>query len=376
MTSKENAQKAIAMIAVKHTGLENSMAEKFACMTIGLIEFGSVKITRLAQGFSGVLASCTRGLERFYTNNFISTMDLGLMVYDILSLAGRGPFTIIIDRTDWIFGITHINIFVVSILFRNTVIPLLVDVSNKAGTSNFKERKKLIDQLVSLLGKENIKTIIGDREFIGDEWFQDLHKNKIPFIFRIRNNLYVTTAELGRVRVDVLMGDVKQHETKQMNVIISKIPVRLAATLSETGELVIVIASRVPGNILKRYKTRWFIELFFKSIKSMGFNLEETHITDPDRIKILMAAIAVATCLVVQSGLFKHRIKPIPRKKHGRNAFSVFNYGLKFIRRIFQNGVEVFVQELRPYLVQKKVPPNILASVFFAFILGDYFVGY
>jgi hypothetical protein len=48
MISKENFQKAIATTVVRHIGFEISMAEKFACMTMGLIEFGSVKITRLA----------------------------------------------------------------------------------------------------------------------------------------------------------------------------------------------------------------------------------------------------------------------------------------------------------------------------------------
>jgi Transposase DDE domain len=375
MISKKHFQDCIMMLVVKHTGMENSMAEKFACMTTGLIDFGSVKITRLAQCLSGVLSSCTRSLERFYVNCFINTVDMGSMVYEILSLKGRGPFTIIIDRTNWDFGTKHINIFVGSILFRNTVIPLLFDVSNKAGSSNFKERKQLIDQLIFLLGRENIKVIIGDREFIGEEWFTYLYENKLPFIFRLRNNMYVITAN-GKVRVDKLLEGIEKHEIKQMTVIVSGVTMLLAATRAETGELVVVVASRVHGNILKRYKARWFIELFFKSTKSMGFNFEETHITDSDRIKVLMATITIATCIAVQSGFFKHRIRPIRRKKHGRSAFSIFTYGLRFVRRLFQDGSKVFAQELGHYLEVKKIPIPILAQVFFSFVLGHNFVGY
>lgn len=332
MIVKEKFQEAITTTVLKHMNLNISTAKIFAGMATGLIDFGSVKVTRLAQGFQGMLTSCTRALERFYAKHYISTMDLGMIVYDLLTLKYRGPFTIIIDRTIWYFGTKTINIFVISILFGNTTVPLLVDVSGKDGASNFKWRKKLIDQLVLFLGRDKIKAILGDREFVGDEWFQDLYSNKLPFVFRIRNNFYVTVARFGRIRVDLLMANVQNNECRQMKAMISGIPVIIAATRSKTGELVIVVASRVKGNILKQYKARWFIELFFKSIKSMDFNLEETHITDPARIKMLMAAIAVATCLVVQSGFFKHRTKPIRFKKHCRSAFSVFTYGLRFVR--------------------------------------------
>ena len=375
MTPKQQFQETIMMTIAKHTCLGISMAQKFSHMVIGLIEFGSVKTTRLAQGFSGMATSCTRALERFYVNSFIDTTELGAMVYNILSLNGRGPFTIIIDRTNWDFGTKHINIFVASILFGNTTIPILVNVFNKAGSTNFNERKTLIEKLVALLGRENIRVILGDREFIGNEWFQHLYRSKLPFAFRIRNNFYVTLFG-KKIRVDLLVANVKRGEIRTHKVMISDISVCLEATRSETGELVIVVASRIQGNILKRYKARWFIELFFKSIKSMGFNLEETHITDSNRIMVLMAAIAIASCLSTQSGFFKHRIKPIRKKKHGRNAFSVFTYGLRFLRCVFQNGIEAFSQELHTFIKQKRVPVGVLVKVFFPFVSGGNYVGY
>ncbi|MBK8537096.1 MAG: transposase [Candidatus Competibacteraceae bacterium] len=36
------------------------------------------------------------------------------------------------------------------------------------------------------------------------------------------------------------------------------------------------------------YKERWQIETLFSGLKSRGFNLEETHVTDPERIKRLL----------------------------------------------------------------------------------------
>ena len=378
MNFKEIIQDKIKILLLKHTDFKISTTEIFANTVIGIIKSGSIKITRLAESLSlnELTTSCVRALERFYTTQNISTEELSFIVYDLLSLKGRGPFTIIIDRTNWKYGKKHINIFVVSILFGDTVIPILIDVSDKAGISNFKERKVLIDKLVALVGKNNIKAILGDREFVGTEWFKYLHDLALPFVFRIKNNSYIKTAYDGRISVGILFTDLQIQETKQVKAVINGIPLIIAATRSKEGELVILAASRIKGNILKMYKLRWFIELFFKSIKSKGFNLEETHITDPNRIQIFIAMITIATCLTVQTGLFKHKAKPISIKKHGNKAFSIFMYGLHFIRSVFQKGTRVFSQELRYFVLSKNISPGLMANFYLSFVLGDNFVGY
>ena len=35
---------------------------------------------------------------------------------------------------------------------------------------------------------------------------------------------------------------------------------------------------------LTMYKKRWSIERTFKSLKTSGFNIEDTHITDPNKL--------------------------------------------------------------------------------------------
>ena len=45
--------------------------------------------------------------------------------------------------------------------------------------------------------------------------------------------------------------------------------------------------------VLSIYKTRWSIETAFGFFKSRGFNLEETHLTQPKRIELLLAVLAL-----------------------------------------------------------------------------------
>jgi len=360
---------------VKQISLKHSMAEKFVELVVEAINSGSIKISDLAQYSSGALASNIKTIERLYKNLHISTTDIGLLITSLLSLHGRGPFTFIMDRTEWKYGKTHINIFVVAVLLKNTVIPVVIDVSNKEGTSNFEERKRMVNQLINLVGKQGIKAILGDREFLGKEWFQYLHEKRIPFAFRLRENLYAVVTE-GRIKLATMFAEVTTDKAKSRYATIGQVKVRLSATRSESGELVIVASSKVKGDVFKKYKTRWFIELFFRSIKTMGFNIEDTHITAPDRLRVLMAVIAVATCVVTRVGLFKDRLAPVRRKKHGRKAYSIFTYGLIFIRRIFREGSKAFTQELRGYIQRVKVPIPTIVKIFLSFIFEDFFVRY
>lgn len=95
--------------------------------------------------------------------------------------------------------------------------------------------------------------------------------------------------------------------------------------------------------------------------------------TDPDRIKGLMVLISVASALAVTAGRFRHYIKKIPIKKHGRLAFSVFTYGLDFLKAIFRKRI---VEPMAPPSPSFLTPWVKLVNLLFAFILGDKYVGY
>ncbi len=75
----------------------------------------------------------------------------------------------------------------------------------------------------------------------------------------------------------------------------------------------------------------------FGCLKSRGFRLEETHVTDPARLKKLLALLALAFCWAVIVGEWLVAQKPLKIKKHGRLAKSIFRHGLDHLRRILCN---------------------------------------
>jgi hypothetical protein len=240
------------------------------------------------------------------------------------------------------FGKSNINIFVAATLYQKSylqqafAVPLVWEVFSKKGNTNTSERKHLMNRLFDVVGKKNIKEILADREFIGNEWLNFLHDNEVPFVVRIKKTANVEyNGKL--IAVLELVGTVKRDEKRYFEVKLHGIPVKLAATRSIDGQLVIVVASQnIVGDPLGEYRLRYLIELFFKSAKSKGFNLEDTHMTDPMRIKVLFAFIALATICAVRVGVIRHRFKKIPVKNHGRPEFSLFTYGLDCIKALFR----------------------------------------
>jgi hypothetical protein len=70
----------------------------------------------------------------------------------------------------------------------------------------------------------------------------------------------------------------------------------------------------------------------FKAFKTNGFNLEDTHLRDSERIDKLLVVVSIAFTWAYKAGIYVHEhVKPIAIKAHHRKAQSYFKYGLRFI---------------------------------------------
>ena len=97
------------------------------------------------------------------------------------------------------------------------------------------------------------------------------------------------------------------------------------------NELLIIVSFK-QENAIKTYKDRWQIETLFKAFKTKGFNIEDTHLNQIERINKLVAVVAIAYAWAYKVGEYVHQnIKPIAIKTHQRKAFSIVKYGLNYI---------------------------------------------
>ncbi|MDR1897875.1 MAG: hypothetical protein LBR10_13905 [Prevotellaceae bacterium] len=73
-------------------------------------------------------------------------------------------------------------------------------------------------------------------------------------------------------------------------------------------------------------------------LKSSRFHIEDTHLTDLERIEKLFSIVMVASAWAYAVGVYiNDHIKPITIKTLGRRAKSFFKYGLECIANILLN---------------------------------------
>lgn len=279
-------------------------------------------------------ASVYRQIQRFLKNENAVAIDY----LKLLNLNGK--LKVLIDRTEWKFGTTWINILTLSVAYRNVAIPLLWEVVNKRANAKAGEHIEIIKRFVKQFGAESILRVYADREFGSRELLEYLIENGIDFHIRLKTHhlsgersfqqLMGQTAEKVKLR-----GKVK-IEVFGLQMYVSSMKYRKDGKT----QYLIVASGQRNKQALEEYKTRWQIETMFGCLKSRGFNFEETHLKGPKKISKLMMMLGLGLCLALLMGVsqveIRKRVK-LKKKKHERLAKSLFRVGLDSLQNLLFN---------------------------------------
>ncbi len=183
---------ALSKAVENHIKLSDTRRETLAWLALLIMQQGTICLWRLAAYVASPAQtdSVRRRFYRFFQHVKLDGAAAACVVVDLLGLFGK-PWVLAVDRTNWEFGKTTINILMVSVIWNDMGIPLIWTLLPKAGNSNTLERTDLLDRLRAVFPDMKIASLMGDREFIGDAWMAYLHEAKIPFILRLRENQYV-----------------------------------------------------------------------------------------------------------------------------------------------------------------------------------------
>ncbi|MGH8649293.1 MAG: IS4 family transposase, partial [Burkholderiales bacterium] len=328
---------ALSEAVAKHIDLSVTRRQTLSWLALLIMQHGTICLWRLAAYVASMAqtASVRRRFYRFFQFVRLDSALVARVVVDLLGLSGK-PWLLAMDRTNWDFGKTTINILMISVTWNGIGIPLLWMLLPTAGNSHTSERTELLDRLRAAFPDMTIAALMGDREFIGDAWMAYLQRAKIPFILRLRENQYVLREGYAPLPLSVIARHLKVGEKMIVkggcrlgrDNETSSAPVRLVVRRLAAGELLALACSGRPHHALARYRQRWTIETMFGNLKTKGFAMEATHLTDPDKLCTLLALLAFAVALSVKTGVARARLHAIPIKKHGRLACSLFALGL------------------------------------------------
>lgn len=361
---------ALSCTTAKHASLSRTRQETLTWLVLAMVRYGTVCLWRLAAHVTtdAQVDSVRRRFYRFFQHVRLDAETAARMVASLLGLAGK-PWTLAIDRTNWKLGKTEINILMISVEWRGVGIPLIFTLLPKAGNSSTAERTDLLDRLKAVFPEMKIASLTGDREFIGQDWMAYLARENIPFTLRLKENQYVNrdgyaSWPLARHAQGLKRGD-KRILPGFWRLGAGDLRVRIVMMRLKTGELLALATSGRPSCALARYRQRWTIETLFGDLKTRGFNLEATHITDPMKLETLLVLMAVAATLAAKAGHTAHRARPIPVKKHGRRAVSIFALGLGVLRKILARTINDPIIAFLHALFSPKPPAKALIRLGF-----------
>jgi IS4 transposase len=352
-----------------HIKLSTSRFETLSWLVFLMLQQGSVSLWRLAAYVSTTAStdSVRRRFYRFFQYVKLDPSVSARWLVELLSLEAQ-PWTLVLDRTNWDFGKTPINILMVSVMYRGLAIPLMWSLLPNRGNSRMPARIALLDQVVKTFPKARITCVIGDREFVGRTWIDWLHDKKIDFILRFKENQYVErdgymTESISDLAASLKVGEVRiiRHwrqlgesaDTKRDRI-------KLVILRLKDNELLALACTGNPYQALERYRRRWTIESLFAVLKTRGFNLEDTHLCKPEKLSTLLAIVAIAVAMSIKTGIAVAKIKPIKCKAHGRKEATLFSLGLQTLRKIFVRPHKNALDLIRQNLMASKTPRKAL----------------
>jgi hypothetical protein len=341
----------LAAILNEHLNWNKARVTCLAQMIKGLLAVKTVNLAEIATSFSSEArsASSYRRIQRFFEKFDFSPSMIAPLILALFPLRRR--FIVIVDRTNWKLGSVHFNFLVLSIAFKGIAIPIYWQNLGKAGTSNTVERMYSVVKIIQLVGKNRISCILGDREFIGHEWFSWLAKSQIDFAIRMKSNTLVKRAPKDRLPTNItgLFRYLKPCARKFLKkpFYLGDLPIYLSASCSPKGELLVVATPRFNRKALKHYKKRWEIENLFGCLKSKGFDLEATHMCGRKKSEKLLFIVIIAFCWSYLVGIEQDLKEPIPIKTHQRKSRSLFRYGYDILRRALFQGLDILARYYR-----------------------------
>lgn len=301
-------------------------------LILGLIQVRRVTLNSLALCFEGSASqdSKTKRISRFLSSLRFPYEAMSRYIWS--RFATEEATVLSLDRTNWKFGRLNINILMLSICYRGYGIPLIWKLLDKRGNSSQAERISLMERFLATIQTDQIVRLVADREFIGAKWLNWLDEHRIHYIIRIRANQYLEP-EKGTAKQARSLFGAGTWKTLRKARNLKGVWVFVGGQKLPNGDYLILV-SNIPIERGRHYYTkRWDIEILFGALKTRGFNFEDTHLTDYQRIEAMIGLLGLAFAWVVLVGdWISQGGKNIPIKKHGRRAKSMFRTGLDFIR--------------------------------------------
>lgn len=258
----------------------------------------------------------------------------------IIHVLARDTIVLIIDGSETARGCVTL---MVSMVYKGRALPLLW-VTRKGKKGHFPQQMhiELIRAVKEMIPKGSDVVCLGDGEFDGTEWLQVLTGFGWHYVCRTAKNAILYEGEEPFPIRDICPARGKctlianLEFTESRNIMVNAV----AYWGRQYQEPIYWVTNFETGEEAQLwYAKRFKIETMFSDFKSRGFNLNKSHVSNPERVARLMIAVCIAYIWVIYLGAFAlegdlHKII----HRTDRCDLSLFQLGKRLLRYFLRKG--------------------------------------
>lgn len=302
-----------------------------------MIKSRSVVFSELADKIDKPVKSSSieRRIQDFFKE---VSFNYGGLLSFLLGFCHHEKLLLTIDRTEWDFGKTQVNVLCVAARVGKMGVPLYFEMlDNNSGNSGHADRIALLEKIIGSVGADSIDMLVMDREFVGWKWLHWLRKSNIRFCVRVPCGHKITLPDGSRKTARQLLDG--RRRLFMRDVFVDNLRMGLSLSYGSDGELLYLIGDANPSELRHCYRTRWSIEVIFQALKRRGFDIERSRLRCILKYRKLFAVVCMAYTICWAVGIEDGRENPVKRKKHGYPQYSVFRRGLNIMRQFYKNRI-------------------------------------
>ena len=304
--------------------------------TKAAIQTRSVDSTQLSLAMNAdvAVASNAKRIHRLLEEVTLSAADKQHFV-----VGSRATVRVSFDRTEWDFGSVTNNLLTAAVETNGLAVPVHTKDLGGCGSSSDESRIQAVDDTLNVVPADRIEVFTADREFASTRFIAHLLEKRIRFAIRLKCDAMI---EHNGIRLcgSTWFTAYQRKSLRNATVYGANVNVcgrRMKVRLGEDAEYLIVVTNLEPLEGMRLYKTRWKIETLFGALKSRGFNLELTRVTQSKRLENLVLLLGVAVLWALRVGLWVSMRVKVRVRRDGTPFYSLFRVGLDFLRRLLLN---------------------------------------
>jgi hypothetical protein len=327
-----------------------TQVRNFVWLMIGIYQSKSVYLSKIAGEIPGCakLVSTTRRLSRFLENAAINVREWYRPIAQQWLQAQAhclGEIRLIVDGTKVGFG--H-QLLMVSLAYRKRAIPIAWTwVKQVRGHSSASKQLALLNYVRSLLPVGTAVFLVGDCEFGSVEVLKWLDQWHWFYVLRQKSDtcLWLEASSEWKPFGSFIQKAGQSNWLGKGYLTAKEIyPTNLLAHWQIGEAEPWCLATNLPDRLmaLQYYRRRMWTEELHGDVKKHGFDLESTMLQDFLKLSRLTLAVAILYAWLISVGSttihagLRHLVD-----RNERRDLSIFQIGLRFIKRRLTNGLSI-----------------------------------